>query len=310
MPELPDVTVYIEALERRIVGDTLGAVRVRGPSLLRTAVPPLSATHGKRVLGLSRIGKRIVISLEAELHLVIHLMIAGRFRWKEPGAGIPGKVGLAAFDFAKGTLILTEASTKKRATLHVVKGAEALQALDPGGIEVLMASRTAFASALRAQNRTLKRALTDPHILSGIGNAYSDEILHDAQLSPVTLTQRLPEEALDRLHASCHAVLERFTEALRTEVGDDFPTKVTAFRPDMAVHGRHKEACPRCGGSVQRIVHGKHETNYCPKCQTGGKLLADRALSRLLKRDWPKTPTELEERIATKRLDEPPSAKP
>lgn len=301
MPELPDITLYIERISERIVGQKMLGARVRGPSLMRTAVPPLSELHGREVTSLRRMGKRIVFFFEGDYAMVLHLMIAGRLQWKAVDAPIPGKVGLAAFDFPNGTLVLTEASSQKRATLHVVQGEQALAALDPGGLEVLEASRDAFAAALTRENRTLKRALTDPHILSGIGNAYSDEILHHAQLSPVTLTSRLSREAITRLYESTRVVLTEFVERMRKEIGEGFPKKVTAFRPDMAVHGKYGEPCPRCGQKVQRIVFGKHETNYCPTCQTGGKLLADRALSRLLRSDWPKTPTELEERMAQKR---------
>lgn len=301
MPELPDITLYIERISERIVGQKMLGARVRGPSLMRTAVPPLSELHRREVTSLRRMGKRIVFCFEGDYAMVLHLMIAGRLQWKAVDAPIPSKVGLAAFDFPNGTLVLTEASSQKRATLHVVQGEQALAALDPGGLEVLEASRDAFAAALTRENRTLKRALTDPHILSGIGNAYSDEILHHAQLSPVTLTSRLSPEAITRLYESTRVVLTEFVERMRKEIGEGFPKKVTAFRPDMAVHGKYGEPCPRCGQKVQRVVFGKHETNYCPTCQTGGKLLADRALSRLLRSDWPKTPTELEERMAQKR---------
>jgi len=298
MPELPDIAVYIECLERRIVGETLEAVRVGHPFLVRTTDPPIGAAAGKRVLGLRRIGKRIAIGLEDELHLVLHLMIAGRLHWRDPGAALPGKRGLAAFDFAPGTLILTEAGSKRRAALHVVRGEDGLAALDPGGIEPLECDVEAFAAALGAANHTLKRALTDPHILSGIGNAYSDEILHRALLSPVKMTNSLADDEIERLHAGMRATLIDWTGRLRAEIGDGFPDKVTAFRDGMAVHGRYREPCPDCGSPVQRIVHGSHETNCCARCQTGGKLLADRALSRLLKRDWPRTLDELESRAA------------
>lgn len=297
MPELPDVTVYIEALAARVLERPLIETRVRGPMLLRTAVPPLSVLNGQAVRSLSRLGKRIVFGFDQERHLVLHLMIAGRLHWKAGGAAIPGKVGLAAFDFASGSLILTEASTHKRAALHVIEGKAALDALDPGGLEVLDADAEEFARALTSENRTLKRALTDPHILSGIGNAYSDEILHRAELSPVMLSQKLDRDALDRLFHATREVLTEWTERLRAQTGQDFPEKVTAFRPEMAVHGHYGHPCPVCQSKVQRIVYAKNETNYCPTCQTGGKLLADRALSKLLKRDWPKTPTELDERL-------------
>jgi formamidopyrimidine-DNA glycosylase len=290
MPELPDIEVYLSSLRTRVVDHELRKIRVASPFLLRTADPPIRAAEGRRVTGLRRIGKRVVLALDGDHFLVIHLMIAGRFRWKEdPGAPIPGKVGLAAFDFDHGTLILTEASPKKRASLHLVRGEAALAALDPGGIEPLGITLDAFRTALTAESHTLKRVLTDPHVFSGIGNAYSDEILHHARLSPIKLSIKLTDDEIARLHASIQHVLTLWTERLRKEVGAGFPEKVTAFRPEMAVHGKHKQPCPDCGSPVQRIVHGEHETNYCPTCQTGGKLLADRALSRLLKSDWPKT---------------------
>ncbi len=298
MPELPDITVYIECLERRVAGETLERARIGHPFLVRTVDPPLGAAAGKRVLGIERIGKRIAIGLEDDLHIVLHLMIAGRLHWRDPGAALPGKRGLAAFDFAPGTLILTEAGAKRRASLHMVRGEDGLRALDPGGIEPLDSDVEAFAAALTSANHTLKRALTDPHILSGIGNAYSDEILHRARLSPVKMTRSLAGEDMARLHAATRATLIDWTERLRAETGDGFPDKVTAFRDGMAVHGRYREPCPDCESPVQRIVHGAHETNYCAHCQTGGKLLADRALSRLLKSDWPRTLDELESRAA------------
>ncbi len=298
MPELPDITVYIECLERRIAGETLERARIGHPFLVRTVDPPLGAASGKRVLGIERIGKRIAIGLEDELHIVLHLMIAGRLHWRDPGAALPGKRGLAAFDFAPGTLILTEAGAKRRASLHMVRGEDGLRALDPGGIEPLDSDVEAFAAALTSANHTLKRALTDPHILSGVGNAYSDEILHRARLSPVKMTRSLAGDEMARLHAATRATLIDWTERLRAETGDGFPDKFTAFRDGMAVHGRYREPCPDCESPVQRIVHGAHETNYCAHCQTGGKLLADRALSRLLKSDWPRTLDELESRAA------------
>jgi formamidopyrimidine-DNA glycosylase len=294
VPELPDVTVYVECLAARCVGQPLERIRVVGVSLLRSVDPPLSAAEGRRVLGVRRLGKRIVFELEGDLFLVFHLMIAGRFRWRERGARAAGKNGMATLDFPTGTLILTEASTQKRASLHLVRGEAALAEHDPGGLEVLEASLDEFRSRLLAENRTLKRALTDPHILSGIGNAYSDEILHRARLSPVTLTSRLSEEELTRLYVATRESLELWTARLREQTGAGFPEKVTAFRPEMAVHGRYGKPCPDCGAPVQRIVYAANETNYCARCQTGGKLLADRALSQLLKKDWPKSLEELE----------------
>ncbi|MFQ5967174.1 MAG: Fpg/Nei family DNA glycosylase [Acidimicrobiia bacterium] len=295
MPELPDIVVYIEALERRITGEVLEGVRVTSPSLLRTFDPPLSAVEGTRVEGLERLGKRIVLQMENDLFIVIHLMIAGRLRWETAGKAIPKKVGLAAFDFPDGSLILTEQGSHKRASLHVVSGREQLEALGRGGIEPLEATRDEFAAAVQTENRTLKRALTDPRFLSGIGNAYSDEILHRAQLSPVRRSGQLATDELTQLYEATQEVLTSWTDLLRDEVGDGFPKKVTAFRPEMAVHGRYGEPCPRCGSPVQRIVYAKNETNYCASCQTDGKLLADRSLSRLLKGDWPRTLEELEE---------------
>ena len=296
MPELPDVTVYLEALERRILGATLQRVRLLTPFLLRSVDPPLSALAGKRVMGLRRIGKRLVIALEDDLFLVIHLMIAGRLHWKAAGAKPPGKIGLAAFDFSTGTLLLTEAGTKRRASLGAARGEAALRALDPGGIEVLDAPLDEFREALTAENHTLKRTLTDPRVFSGIGNAYSDEILHRARLSPVKLTQSLDDDEIRRLHDATRRVLREWIERLRQEAGEGFPEGVTAFRPDMAVHGRYDKPCPDCGSPVQRIVHAENETNYCARCQTGGRMLADRSLSRLLHSDWPKTLDEWEER--------------
>jgi formamidopyrimidine-DNA glycosylase len=296
MPELPDVAVYIESLAPRIVGERLERVRLASPFLLRTVDPPLAELFGARVVALRRLGKRIVVELDGALFLVIHLMIAGRLRWRPSGTKVPGKLGLAAFDFSSGTLLLTEASSRKRAALHVVRGEAALAALDPGGLEPLDADLATFSAAVRRERHTLKRTLTDPRILSGIGNAYSDEILHAARLSPVKLTQQLGDEEIARLHAATRATLLDFTARIRSEVGAGFPEKVTAFRDDMAVHGRYGRPCPVCGTPVQRIVHAENETNYCPTCQTGGKLLADRALSRLLRADWPRTLDELEER--------------
>jgi formamidopyrimidine-DNA glycosylase len=297
MPELPDVTLYVEALERHVVGRVLERVRLASVSLLRSVDPPLAAVEGRRVLRASRLGKRIVLSLEGDLHLVLHLMIAGRLRWKKRGAAIPAKRAHAAFDFENGTLLLTEASPRKRATLHVVRGAAGLAAHDPGGLELLTADLAAFRAALVRESHTLKRTLTDPTLFSGIGNAYSDEILHRARLSPMKLGTRLDEAESAALYEAARAVLSEWTERLRGEVGGGFPEKVTAFRPGMAVHGRYREPCPDCGAPVQRIVHAENECNYCARCQTGGRLLADRALSRLLREDWPRTLAELEERL-------------
>ena len=294
MPELPDITVYIEALDRRIRGRPLRGVRLASPFLLRSVDPPMAAVEGKRVARFRRIGKRIAIGLEDDLWLVIHLMIAGRLRWRAPGAKLAGRHALAAFDFDDGALVFTEAGSKKRASLHLVRGEAALRDHDPGGLEVLDADPEAFRAALTEHQHTLKRALTDPRIFSGIGNAYSDEILHAARLSPLTMTQALTAEQVDRLYRATRETLVRWTEILRRQVGDGFPEKVTAFRPEMAVHGRYKEPCPDCGTPVQRILYADNETNYCATCQTGGKLLADRALSRLLKKDWPRTLDELE----------------
>lgn len=294
MPELPDITVYIEALEQRIQGTTLERVLVASPFLLRTAVPPLSSVEKRKVTALRRLGKRICIGVEGDLWLVLHLMIAGRLHWYEDRAKALKSRAIASFVFSSGALTLTEAGTQKRASLHVVEGEEGLARLDPGGIDVFNVTEKQFAAALQAKNHTLKRALTDPRILSGIGNAYSDEILHTAQLSPFVLTQKLTPEEIKRLFAAIKSSLTDWIERLRAEYRDRFPEKVTAFRPDMATHGKYGQPCPRCGSKIQRIRYGSNETNYCPTCQTGGKLLADRALSRLLKDDWPRTPEELE----------------
>jgi len=294
VPELPDIEVYIDHLRRRIVGQPLEHVRVSSPFLVRSFDPPLREVEGKTVRTVHRLGKRIVLDLDADLHLVLHLMVAGRLRWKDPGAGVPGKVGLAAFDFPAGTLILTEASTKKRASLHLVRGDQALVALDPGGLEPLGSTREAFAEALRRESHTVKRSLTDPHLFSGIGNAYSDEILWRAKLSPVRLTRAMTDEEIARLHQATQDTLREWTERLARETGEEFPDKVTAFREEMAVHGRYRKPCPACGAPVQRIAYAANEANYCAKCQTGGKLLADRSLSRLMKGDWPRTVEELE----------------
>ena len=287
--------VYIAGLTPRVVGEGLGRVRVKSPFLLRSVEPPLTAVMGRKVTGLRRLGKRIVFALEAELFLVLHLMIAGRLHWKPAGTRIQGKVGLAAFDFPRGTLTLTEASTRKRAALHVVRGETALASHDPGGIEVLDADLTTFRAALTRERHTLKRTLTDPRIFSGIGNAYSDEILHRARLSPVRMTNQLEAAEAARLWEATRATLTEWTERLRHQAGDDFPEGVTAFRPDMAVHGRYRQPCPDCGTPVQRIQYAENETNYCPRCQTDGVVLADRSLSRLLKDDWPRRIEELEE---------------
>jgi formamidopyrimidine-DNA glycosylase len=294
MPELPDIAAYISALEPRIVGQPLDHVRLASAFLLRTAQPPLASVEGNIVRELRRIGKRIAIGVDKDLWLVLHLMIAGRLHWRPPGAKLAGRQSLAAFDFPHGSLVLTEAGTKRRASLHVLKGEEALRAIDPGGIDVLSSDLSSFRVALSVENRTLKRALTDPRILSGIGNAYSDEILHAAQLSPITLTHKLASEEWERLYAATRHTLELWIERLRDEAKTGFPEKVTAFRKDMAVHGRYGEPCPRCGEAIQRIRYADNETNYCVRCQTGGKVLADRSLSRLLGSDWPRTLDELE----------------
>ena len=294
MPELPDIVVYLEALEQRIFGHTLEHIRIASPFLLRTADPPIPSVEGKKVVQLRRLGKRISIGLEDDLWLVLHLMIAGRLHWKKAGAKLSPPRGLAAFDFDNGTLLWTEAGSRKRASLHLVNGASGLQALDPGGLEVLESDLASFAAVLTSANHTLKRALTDPRKFSGIGNAYSDEILFEARLSPLALTQKLKPEEIERLYAATRASLLDWTERLRRECDDAFPENVTAFRPEMAVHGRYKEPCRRCGARIQRIRYAANETNYCPNCQTGGQLLRDRALSRLLREDWPRTPEELE----------------
>jgi formamidopyrimidine-DNA glycosylase len=307
MPEYPDLSVYLRALTSRVVGQPLQGIRVRGPALRRTAEPPLQEAAGKRVLGLRRLGKRLVFLLEGDLFLVVHLMVAGRLHWRPSGAPVPGRVGLAAFDFPSGSLVLTEASPKKRAQLHLFRGEAALATLDRGGVEPLEATAEEFSAVVRRENHTLKRTLTDPRLFAAIGNAYSDEILHRARLSPVALSQKLDEKDVEALRRATHEVLKEWTERLAAETGDGFPEKVTAFREGMAVHGRYKKPCPVCGAPVQRIAHADNETNYCPVCQTGGKLLADRSLSRLLKKDWPRTLEELEEtRAATRAKMAPP----
>src|SRR5215216_4157036 len=296
MPELPDLTVYLDFMQSHIVGETLLHVRCASPFVLRTADPPLKAVEGKRVLGTRRLGKRLVLELEDELFLTIHLMIAGRFRWREPGATITAKIGLAAFDFEKGTLLLTEASPKKRAAIHILRGEAALAEFERTGLEVFDTDLDRFRERLLLGNHTVKRALTDPDLFSGIGNAYSDEILHRARISPVKMTRSMDEDEVQRLYAATLEIMQEWIDRLRREANGGFPEKVTAFRKDMAVHGKYKEPCPVCGTPVQRIVHAENESNYCPTCQTGGKLLADRALSRLLKQDWPRTIEELEAR--------------
>lgn len=294
MPELPDIAAYLHALEPRIVGQPILQIRLASPFLLRTADPPLTEVQGRTVRELRRIGKRIVIGVEGDLWLVLHLMIAGRLHWRPPGAKLSGRQNLAAFDFPNGSLVLTEAGAKRRASLHVVRGEEALRSVDPGGIDIFTSDLDSFRDALRAENRTLKRALTDPRIVSGIGNAYSDEILHAAQLSPISLTRKLKPEEWERLFAATRDTLQLWMDRLRNDAENAFPEKVTAFRKEMAVHGRYGKPCPRCGEKIQRIRYADNETNYCPRCQTGGRLLADRSLSRLLQSDWPRTLDELE----------------
>ena len=294
MPELPDITAYISALEERILGQRLEQVRIASAFLLRTARPPVSETEGKVVRELRRIGKRIAIGVDDDLWLVLHLMIAGRLHWRPPAAKLAGRNSLAAFDFAHGSLVLTEAGTKRRASLHIVQGADALAAMNPGGIEIFSSDLAAFRKALTAENRTLKRALTDPRIVSGIGNSYSDEILHAAKLSPVTLTHKLGDAEWDRLFTATKQTLQLWIDRMNAEAKKSFPEKVTAFRPEMAVHGRFGQPCPRCGEKVQRIRYADNETDYCAQCQTGGRVLADRSLSRLMKSDWPRTLDELE----------------
>jgi len=296
MPEYPDVVVYVERLEALVKGQVLQAARIAHPFLLRTAEPPVDSIVGSTVLGVGRIGKRIVFTFPEERFLVLHLMIAGRLQWCEPGRKLPGKRGLAALDFPSGSLLITEAGSKKRASLHLVRGQQRLEGFDRGGLEVFAITIQQFRERLLSENHTLKRALTDPRLFSGIGNAYSDEILHRARLSPVLLTGRLADTQIERLFAATRQTLREWTERLRAETGDGFPKKVTAFRDEMAVHGKYGRPCPSCGAPVQRIRYSRNETNYCPRCQTGGKLLADRSLSRLLKKDWPRSLEELETR--------------
>jgi formamidopyrimidine-DNA glycosylase len=300
VPEFPDLELYRSALQPRVVGQVLEKVRLGSPFVLRTVEPPRSAFEGRRVLGTRRVGKRVVLELEGEYFVVIHLMIAGRLQWKAAGAKLPGRAGLAGFDFPTGTLVLTEVSTRKRASLHLVQGEAALRALDRGGLEVMSAHLDDFAEALRRENHTLKRSLTDPRFFAGIGNAYSDEILHRARLSPVRLSRQLGGEDVARLFEATREVLGEWRDRLLQQFGDEWPDKVTAFRPEMAVHGKYRQPCPRCGAPVQRIVHAENETNYCSHCQTGGRLLADRSLSRLLKEDWPATLDELENYVAAR----------
>lgn len=295
MPELPDIMVYLDCLRPRVLGQPLVRLRLANPFLLRTLEPAIEDAQGQEVVALRRLGKRIVFELEADLFLVLHLMIAGRLHWKRQGAKPPGKIGLAAFDFPTGTLILTEAGSTRRASLHLLRRESELQKHDPGGLEVLDATQVQFRAALVSANHTLKRALTDPRIFSGIGNAYSDEILHRARLSPLMLSQRMSNEQIARLYKAARETLHEWLDRLRNEAGDGFPEKVTAFRPGMAVHGRFGQPCPVCGTAVQRIVYAENETNYCPRCQTDGKVLADRSLSRLLKDDWPRSIEELED---------------
>jgi formamidopyrimidine-DNA glycosylase len=301
MPELPDVLLYLESLKPRILNQTLEGVRLASPFVLRSVAPPISAIQARRVVGLRRLGKQIVFEFEGDLFLVIHLMIAGRFQWKEPGARVPGKVGLAAFDFSAGTLLLTEAGSKKRASLHVVQAEKGLAAFDRGALEVLDSSLEDFRDALTRENHTIKRSLTDPRLFSGIGNAYSDEILHRARLSPMKLTAKMTDDEIARLHAAVKSTLSEWIERLRAETAAEFPSKVTAFRPEMAVHGRFGQPCPVCGSPVQRIVYAENECNYCATCQTEGRLLADRALSRLLKQDWPRSLDEWEMHLENRR---------
>ena len=301
MPEYPDITIYIERLEHLLIGRTLEQMRITAPFLLRTFAPPKEAFAGRTLQRMLRSGKRIIFGFEDDYYMVLHLMIAGRLQWQEVGVKIPAKRGLAAFDFSHGTLLLTEASAKKRASLHLVQGEASLLSFDRGGVNVLTAPLADFVAVVRSENHTLKRTLTDPRLVDGIGNAYSDEILHRAQLSPILMTSKMSDEQIERLYDASREVLREWTDRFRTEVGDGFPRKVTAFRDEMAVHGKYKQPCPVCDTPVQRIKYATNETNYCPVCQTGGKLLADRAMSRLLKKDWPRTIEELETHIQERR---------
>jgi formamidopyrimidine-DNA glycosylase len=301
MPELPDILLYMDALRPRILNQTLDRVRLASPFVVRSVVPPITSINGKRVVALRRLGKQIVAVFEQDLYLVIHLMIAGRLKWKESGSKIPGKVGLAAFDFPSGTLLLTEAGTKRRASIHLVQGEANLSGFDRGALEVMTASVEDFRAVLTRENHTVKRSLTDPRLFSGIGNAYSDEILHRARLSPMKLTSKLNADEIGRLYEATKSTLVEWIERLQRQAGTEFPSKVTAFRPEMAVHGRYGQPCPTCGSPVQRIVYAENECNYCPTCQTDGRLLADRALSRLLKQDWPRSLDEFETHMEIRR---------
>jgi formamidopyrimidine-DNA glycosylase len=309
LPELPDILIYIEHLQKRLIAQTLEHIRIINPFLLRTAEPPLTALIGQTIIGLERLGKRIVFVFPDELFLVLHLMIAGRLHWREANCKIPGNVGLAAMDFNHASLLLTEAGTTRRASIHIFKGRESLQAFSQGGLEILESDLEAFKQRLRSENHTLKRSLTDPRLFSGIGNSYSDEILHRARMSPLLMTERMTDEQVERLYDAILQVMREWIERLQNESADRFPEKVTAFRPEMAVHGKFNQPCPVCGSPVQRIRYAQNETNYCPSCQTEGKLLADRSLSLLLKKDWPRTLEELEERRPSKdsRMTEPAS---
>jgi formamidopyrimidine-DNA glycosylase len=298
MPELPDIDAYVESVKRKILGSTLIRFRLRSPFVLRTSLPPISEVEGRKVKNIYRLGKQIVFHLDGDYFAILHLMVSGRLQWRVPGSKIPGRIGIGAFDFSEGTLLLTEASTKKRASLHLVRGETSLKRFTKGGIELLETDLASFRGSLLSENHTLKRALTDPHFFSGVGNAYSDEILHHARLSPLSLTHSLSEEEIANLFESCRLVLKKWKDKIMKDAQGDFPRNVSAFREGMAVHGRYGKSCPRCGTAVQRIVYSENECNYCPTCQTGGKILADRALSRILKKDWPKTVEDLEKLTA------------